>query len=75
MYFYDLFFYMDIKTKLRKQQIKLRLARMKYSKAKGNNEPEFTVAVLYAKWSQLNFICNLWAEAVATLQNKKEVLE
>lgn len=66
---------MDIKTKLRKQQIKLRLARMKYTRAKGNNEPELNVAILYAKWSQLNFVCGLWAEAVASLQNSKEAVQ
>ncbi len=62
---------MDIETKLRKQQIKTRLARMKYMRAKGNNDPEFTIALLYARWSQLNFTCNLWKEAVDMVKKNK----
>lgn len=64
---------MDIEAKLRKQQARMRLARMKYVSAKGKNEPEITIAMLYARWSQLNFICGLWAEAVATLHRSKEM--
>jgi len=62
---------MDIETKLRKQQIKTRLARIKYVAAKEHNEPEFTLALLYARWSQLNFTCNLWKEAVDMVNKNK----
>ncbi|GEO10774.1 hypothetical protein [Segetibacter aerophilus] len=58
---------MDIKAKLKKQQVKMRLARRKYMVAKAKNESDMTVKVLYARWSQLNFICNLWEEAVKKL--------
>jgi hypothetical protein len=63
---------MDIEAKLRRQQIKMRLARRKFMKAKANNEAEITLTILHARWSQLNFICNLWAEAVDMLKKEKK---
>ncbi len=63
---------MDIEAKLRRQQIKMRLARRKYMNAKGKNESEITLAILRARWSQLNFVCNLWAEAVDVLKKEKK---
>jgi hypothetical protein len=58
---------MDIKAKLRKQQVKMRLARRKYMVAKAKNESEMAVKILYARWSQLSIVCNLWEEAVKKL--------
>lgn len=63
---------MNIEAKLRRQQIKMRLARLKYTKAKTHHEADANVSILYARWSQLNFICNLWLEAVERLQSEKK---
>jgi hypothetical protein len=63
---YD-YYQMDIKAKLKKQQIKTRLARRNYMIAKTRNESELTIKVLFTRWSQQNFICNLWEEAVKRL--------
>ena len=58
---------MKIKEKLRRQQIKARLARMKYNQAKARNESDFKLQVLYSKWSQSESICSLWERAVKLL--------
>lgn len=55
---------MDIKEKLRKQQIKARLARMKYVQAKARNESKFNIQLLYSRWSQLEIVCSMWEVAV-----------